>query len=159
MSAEDHELLMSVLAKKPQRILEVGVSAGGTTKLLLENMGPEATLVSVDLARQYYRDQTKEVGFIAEFFFKNDKRWTKLLGRDISFVIDNFIEPFDFVVLDTAHILPGEVLSFLVILPYMADGSVMQIHRLPRCRCVRGRPGSHHAESLLFFTMAFKRRL
>lgn len=34
----------------------------------------------------------------------------------------------DFVILDTMHILPGEVLDLISILPYMKDGTVVVLH-------------------------------
>lgn len=34
----------------------------------------------------------------------------------------------DFLILDTAHVLPGEVLDFLAALPYLKDGAIVVLH-------------------------------
>lgn len=131
MSRADHALLTTAIdQKKPAKIVEIGVSAGGTTKLILDTMGKDCSLYSVDTDTTYYRDRTKQVGYVAAEHYSQEKHgpWHRYYGQDISACIGDIGGGIDVVVLDTVHILPGEFLSFLTILPYMAPDSVLFLH-------------------------------
>ncbi len=125
-------------AKKPRKILELGVSAGGTTAIILkfiERMGLDTEVISIDKAEHYYIDQSKDVGYLVE---KNKedletyKQWQLYCGAGA----EKFIEKvgknkdIDFCIIDTAHRLPGEVLDFLICYPYMANGATVVVHDL-----------------------------
>lgn len=43
-------------------------------------------------------------------------------------VIDEIGNEIDFVILDTVHYLPGEILDFLAMLPYLKEGAVVVLH-------------------------------
>lgn len=70
MSEFESAFLCGLLKKfKPKKILEVGVSAGGTTPIILqclEDNGQEYEMYSIDVSEKYYRDSNKETGFIAK---------------------------------------------------------------------------------------------
>ena len=50
------------------------------------------------------------------------------LGKYLPQVIDEIGDKIDFVILDTVHLFPGEVLDFPVILPYLYDGAIVVLH-------------------------------
>lgn len=52
------------------------------------------------------------------------------LGKYLPQVIDEIGGDIDFVILDTVHSAPGEVLDFPVMLPYLKDGAVVVLHDL-----------------------------
>lgn len=50
------------------------------------------------------------------------------LGKYLPQIIDEIGDDIDFVILDTVHSLPGEVLDFPVMLPYLKDGAIVVLH-------------------------------
>jgi hypothetical protein len=129
------------------------VSAGGTTAMLLNLMPQTSRLYSVDILRTCYWDAQKPVGFIAEEIFDNDDRWMRFYGLDISSCIEQIQGDIDFVVLDTVHSLPGELLSFMCILPFTSERSHIFIHDTglhTREKVLKGKKSRDYACSLLF---------
>ena len=123
---------------RPRKIVEVGVAAGGSTAIILqalEDLGTPYEMHSIDLSPNFlfegYTD--KPVGFVAEFakekVFGNLRGTHKFYLRKIlPQVIDEIGDGIDFVILDTVHSLPGEVLDFLAVLPYLMDNAVVVLH-------------------------------
>jgi len=112
---------------RPKKILEVGVAGGATTAIILqalEDLGEPYEMHSVDVAEKFYSDNSKPSGFLATL--AKEKIFGKLrgthefhLGKVLPQVIDEIGGGIDFVVLDTVHKLPGEVLDLLAMLPYL----------------------------------------
>lgn len=50
------------------------------------------------------------------------------LGKYLPQVIDEIGGDIDFVILDTVHYLPGEVLDFIAVLPYLKADAVVALH-------------------------------
>ena len=50
------------------------------------------------------------------------------LGKYLPQVIDEIGGDIDFVILDTVHYTPGELLDFPVMLPYLKDGAIVVLH-------------------------------
>jgi len=124
---------------KPERILEIGVAYGGGTAVLLNAIKffKDSEVISIDLAKviQYGSGNVKNTGHFAKKHFKNNKNWKLFVGKDPSEIIEKLIEdgggkPFDFCVIDTAHIHPVESLNFLTIFPFLSDNAVVVIHDL-----------------------------
>ncbi len=121
---------------RPKKILEVGVAGGATTAIILqalEDIGEPYEMHSVDVAEKFYRDKTKPSGFMAtlakEKVFGNLRGTHEFhLGKYLPQVIDNIGGDIDFVILDTVHSLPGEVLDFIAMLPYLKDGAIVVLH-------------------------------
>ncbi len=111
MSEADLRFLVVMLQYlRPRKFLEIGISAGCTTKVTLENLLPESSLFSVDLRTTYYRDIYKPVGHVAleSYQSKQYPKWHLLTGVDIAECVDTIGSGIDFMILDTAHALPGE---------------------------------------------------
>lgn len=135
MSTHDHAFLCGMIKKaKPKKIVEIGVADGGTTGVImnaLRIMGLESELFSVDLCERFYRDNTKVTGYeyerIKELIGGKSKQ-TFLLGKTIAAQIEKIGKGIDFVIIDTTHKLPGEVLDFLTVLPYLTDNATVILH-------------------------------
>lgn len=122
--------------RRPRKVLEVGVAGGGTTAimlqcldLLMENEACE--MYSVDLSKNFYRVPSKPTGFVASEIktrIKPSIKHTFLLGDILPSWLDSIGNGIDFVVLDTMHILPGELLDFLAALPYLAPDACVVLH-------------------------------
>ena len=120
----------------PKKILEVGVAGGATTAIILqalEDLGEPYEMYSVDVAEKFYRCDSLQTGFMA--MFAKEKILGELrgihkfhLGKFLPQVIDEIGGDIDFVILDTVHNLPGEVLDFLAVLPYLKVGSVIVLY-------------------------------
>ena len=123
---------------RPRKIVEVGVAVGGSTVTILqtlEEIGAPYEMHSIDLSPNFlfegYTD--KPVGFVAEFakekvFGNMNGTHEFYLGKILPQVIDEIGDGIDFVILDTVHSLPGEVLDFLAVLPYLTDDAVVVLH-------------------------------
>lgn len=135
MTAFQRDFLCGMLReKKPQKVLEIGVSAGGTTAVVLEclkNLGLKSKMYSVDVSKAWYRSDKRETGFIAKRYIKqksSDIQHEFILGKSIPYVIDKIGDGIDFLILDTTHVMPGEFLDFLICLPYLQNGCIVVLH-------------------------------
>ena len=142
MSEFESAFLCGALKKfRPKKILEVGVAGGATTAIILqtlEDAGEPYEMYSIDASEKFYRDPTKLSGFMADFA-KDNNLFTPppsglsgkhefYRGKFLPQVIDEIGGDIDFVILDTMHIMPGEGLDFLAVLPYLKAGAVVVLH-------------------------------
>ncbi len=132
MSDIEQNFLYHLLNKySPKKILEIGVAAGGTSCLILKNISPDSCLYSLDISQKYYRDNSKKCGYVINDNCTKDElsRHKLFLGLDIINMIgkEDFGD-FDFVIIDTMHILPGEVLQFLCVCQIMLPNAVLVLH-------------------------------
>ena len=133
MSSFDSRFLCGLVHNhRPQKILEVGIAAGGTTCLLLKSLqllGLDASLHSVDINHRYYANRDHATGYmVGENFSEPLPHWHLHTGRVVGAYLEEIGAGIDFCILDTAHTLPGELLDFLMVLPYLKDGAVVVIH-------------------------------
>ncbi len=116
---------------KPKKILEVGVAAGGSSSIILNAIKDmdNSILYSVDYNEKFYRDKSKDSGFIVKEKFphllKNRKLYT---GGVAAKFMDEIGDDIDLCLLDTMHSNPGEFLDFLMILPYLKKNAIIIIH-------------------------------
>lgn len=135
MTPFQHDFLCGMIKeKRPKKILEIGVSAGGSTVIVLDclqTLGLRSEMYSVDLLKSWYRSEKRETGFVAKEYLKqnrNELYHEFILGESIPYVIDRIGDDIDFLILDTTHSLPGELLDFLICLPYLKDGCIVVLH-------------------------------
>lgn len=118
----------------PKKIVEIGVAAGGTTAVMLNciNMlNLETQLFSVDLSEDFYVDPSKKTGYLAEeckTILNKQLNHTLYTGKYAVERIKDIDKDIDFLVLDTVHVLPGEILDFLAYYPYLKKECVVVLH-------------------------------
>lgn len=115
---------------KPKDILEVGVSSGGGSGLILSAISdcPDTTLTSIDIATRGWQFENEKVGFVAQRKHSDNKQWNLIPGKDTSEVIEGLDKNFDFAIIDTAHIHPIETLNFLSVLPFLKKDAIVVLH-------------------------------
>lgn len=121
---------------KPKKILEVGVSKGGSSFLILNAMNTYegAKLYSLDYNDENYRIKGKKTGFLIDDYPHLKHNWSLNTGGFALNFLDKISssteddEKFDFCLLDTVHSLPGEVIDFLLVLPYLKKDCVLVLH-------------------------------
>lgn len=120
--------------RKPKKIVEIGVAAGGTTAVILNcisHIGLKTEMFSIDLSTTYYRDRDKEAGYlIKEWQSITDKTLDHTLytGKYAVECLETIGKNIDFLILDTVHSLPGEILDFLACFPFLKEGAAVVLH-------------------------------
>lgn len=120
---------------RPRKILEVGLAAGGTSAIVMQCMHmlqAPYEMHSVDLCREFYRDNTRESGYLAEEAkkFITNVNQHRHLGHLAFHQMPKIGGGIDFLILDTEHILPGEMLDFLSLLPFLSENAIVVMHDL-----------------------------
>lgn len=135
MTKPEHGFLCGLIKKfQPEKVVEVGVAGGGTTTVVmkcLETVSPDAKMYSVDISKECYRRKGRESGFQLEEvkeYLTNYKNHQFYLGKVLPKVIEEIGGGIDFAILDTVHALPGEVLDFLCLLPYLKKDAIVVLH-------------------------------
>lgn len=116
---------------KPKKILEVGVAAGGSSSIILNAVKDmdNSILYSIDYNEKFYRDKSKDSGFIVKEKFPHLLKNRKLYTGGVSAkFMDEVGGNIDLCLLDTMHSNPGEFLDFLMILPYLKKNAIIIIH-------------------------------
>lgn len=136
MTEFDSGFLCGLLREyKPKKLLEVGIAGGGTTAIILQClslMNQQVEMHSIDLSESFYLDSTKQSGFLAEEIKPQldlDGITHKVhLGKLTANLVEEIGGGIDFVILDTTHAFPGELLDFLTLFPYLAKDAVVVLH-------------------------------
>lgn len=138
MSEFEQAFLCGMLKEvAPKKVVEIGTSAGGTTAVILNclsMLGNDVEMYSCDISKVYYRDYSLSTGFVIE----KVKPYIKNMGSNVKHMIKagdyapNFLseigKEIDFLILDTVHSLPGEILDFLACLPYLKPNACVVLH-------------------------------
>jgi len=149
MSISQTEFLCGLIRDyRPQKIVEVGIAAGGTTINILKcisELGLPCTMYSVDLAEHYYRNKTLRTGFLVDEWKGKNEKWSfhhMMLGKVLPERLDEIGDNIDFLILDTVHLIPGEILDFLAVFPYLSEHAIVVLHdtalhhHLNNSRCI-----------------------
>lgn len=155
MTEHENAFLCGVIRQvKPKKILEVGIAAGGSTICImncLQKLDMNCKLYSCDLNTEYYRDAAKNTGYLLKDLkenFNNLHNHKFYLGDCLPVFIDEIGGDIDLVLIDTVHALPGEILDFLICLPYLSENAVVVLHDL--CLNFYGRSPEAFATKILF---------
>ncbi|MCH5240206.1 MAG: class I SAM-dependent methyltransferase [Muribaculaceae bacterium] len=130
MSREEHGFISRIVKDlQPKKILEVGVAYGGTTALLIKSLemaGIEGEIFSVDLNSKF---RGKKIGcMLKNINIPTNIKHSLTTGKLLKDCIEEIGEGIDLVVLDTSHNIPGEILEFLTVLPYMSKDGIVVLH-------------------------------
>ena len=132
MTTSEREFLYGLLKiHRPRKILEIGVAAGAGSIVLLQAVrdDQEALVYSMDLAEKHYSDPSKLTGYLVEEMTPELlNRWHLYTGKLCYAFLEQLGMRFDFVVLDTAHYLPGEALDYIMFHPFLAKNALLVIH-------------------------------
>ena len=116
---------------KPKKILEVGVAGGGSSAIILNAIKDidGSFLYSIDYNEKYYRDSSRNSGFIVnEKFPELSNKWKLYLGGLSAKYMEEIGGDIDLCLLDTVHSNPGEFLDILFILPYLNKNAILILH-------------------------------
>lgn len=135
LSEAEHGFICGLIKKyKPKKIVELGVSGGGTSVLVLnclQKLGLNDTkMYSVDLSESYHFNPEKKCGFQideAKPHLQNIDNHKLILGKILPEVIEEIAKDgkIDFLILDTTHYLPGELMDFAIAIPFLSDDAVI----------------------------------
>lgn len=120
----------------PHKIIEVGIAAGGTTAIILSclkqlGMNLSTELHSVDISEKFYRGKGEKSGYLAEIAKKklqSEFHHTYHLGNVLPTFLDEIGNNIDFAILDTTHSMPGEILEFITLYPYLSPNACIVLH-------------------------------
>ncbi len=136
-SCEQVNFLSYLIKKyKPQKVLELGVASGASSIVILNTLKEILNnyhLYSIDYLSYWYADPNKKTGFLVEEKTPEliDKWTLKTGGLACEFmdkICPNGENDIDFCFIDTMHMRPGEILDFLMVLPYLKKNGVVVFH-------------------------------
>ena len=110
---------------KPKKILELGVKRGGGSIVILNAINDfnESYLYSIDINTE------EEVGECVNKYFPNlMKNWSLFKGNIAAEYMEKIGNNIDMVIIDTAHYEPGEILDFLIVLPFLKENAIAVFH-------------------------------
>jgi hypothetical protein len=117
-----YERYFSRFRERPIRLLEIGVSHGGSLQLWRRYFGEEAAIVGVDIdprCQDYVED-----GIDIEIGDQTDpKLWSRLIDKHVDF---------DIVIDDGSHVSPHQIATFNSVWPHLCDGGVYLVED---CHC------------------------
>ena len=124
---------------KPKNCLEIGVSRGGSSILILNAIKDiqGSQLVSLDLYTVHYKDPSIKTGWRVNSFFPNlTKKWSLYTGDQPHKFLMKLNLKFDFLFLDTAHISPGELFNMIEAMPFLNENAIIVLHDI-KLHCTR----------------------
>jgi len=132
LTLEEQKFLNGLIRTiKPKKIVEIGVSSGGSSALILNAIKDieGSRLFSIDRSINYYKQKEKKSGFLVqEKFPKLMDKWTLYTGGITSQFIETIGDGIDLVFIDTMHITPGEMLDWLMVLPFLKNEAIVIFH-------------------------------
>lgn len=135
MSREEHGFLCGIIRLcNPKKILEIGVAEGGTTAVImtaLNKLKLSSEVISVDINKNLYCNSQLETGYVYKLLQKTiegNSSHKFLFGHTVARWLEHIGGNIDFVIIDTTHILPGELLDFLAIYPFLSKDAMIILH-------------------------------
>ena len=126
MWGNQREFLNGVVRKfKPKKILEIGVAEGGSSIIILNAIQDikNSHLYSIDLSTD------KMIGYCVKKLFRYlNKNWNLYTGNIPVKFIEKIGGNIDMAIIDSGHFEPGEILDFLIILPFLKEEAIVVFH-------------------------------
>lgn len=130
MIKNEREFLNGIIRKfKPKKFLEVGVNYGGSSIIILNAIDDinGAKLYSIDLNNKDY------VGFCVHKYFPQFlKNWILYKGNIATEFMEKLGNKIDMAFFDTSHLEPGEILDFLIVLPFLKEEAIVIFHDIAK---------------------------
>ena len=156
MKPDERKFINGIIRKyKPKKLVEIGIAQGGSSALILNAIKdmPNAKLFSIDKSDVWYRDKSKKVGWLVKERFQDlmDK-WALYTNVNTAEIIETIGNNIDFVLIDTIHTTPGEMLNWLEILPFLKEEAIVVFHDtyLMFCENFIARKGINFSNNQLF---------
>ena len=148
MGLIDYYFINGLIRKyRPKKLLEIGVCSGGMSAVILNAIKDikDAILFSCDLENKHYLDSNFSVGSIVKDYFPELlNKWKLFTGNTTSAFIEEIGNDIDFVFIDTAHVMPGEVLNMIEIFPFLKKRAIIALDDI-----------DHQAREILFTSKYF----
>ena len=126
MWGNQREFLNGVVRKlKPKKIVEVGCRFGGSSIVMLNAIDDfeDSHLYSIELNSDDY------VGKCVNKHFPHlMKKWTLFKGNIATEYMEQIGNNIDMVFIDSAHFEPGEILDFILVLPFLKENAIAIFH-------------------------------
>lgn len=126
MWGNQKEFLNGVVRKfKPKKILEIGVAEGGSSIIILNAIKniKSSHLFSIDLSKN------EMIGYCVKNIFKNlSNKWSLFTGNIPVKFMKEIGNNIDMVFIDSGHYEPGEILDFLIVLPFLKEEAIVIFH-------------------------------
>ena len=131
---EEAFIINGIIRKhKPKKCLEIGVGKGGTSVLILNAIKDisDSSLISIDIHHKVINDVGKNIGYKVEKHFSSlSPKWQLFLGDMPHIILEKLNLKFNFVILDTSRTIPGEILNFIEVLPFLEDNALIVLPNL-----------------------------
>lgn len=126
MWGNQKEFINGIIRKyKPKKILELGVLRGGSSIIILNAIKDikNSHLYSIDINGE------EMIGSCVKNYFPYlSEKWTLFKGNIAANYIENIGENIELAMIDTSHFEPGEILDFLMILPFLKNEAIIIFH-------------------------------
>ena len=117
---------------KPKNCLEIGVSRGGGSIIILNAIKDinGSKLISLDLNEDLYYNNGQKTGCNVKQYFPElaENKWKLFTGKQPHIFLDKLNMKFDFLFLDTSHLTPGELLNIIEALPFLNENAIVVLH-------------------------------
>lgn len=141
MSRDQIAFLCGLLKwKKPRKIVEVGVAEGGTTAVAIKclaSLGESVEYHAVDISEKCWNDPDKDTGYVVNEVYEKPPKNIEIFWHRGN-CLPNYLEKIgvgiDFVILDTVHAVPGEMLDFLAVYPFLRKDAIVCLHDITLCQ-------------------------
>jgi hypothetical protein len=126
MWGNQREFLNGVVRRfRPKKIVEIGVAEGCASSIILNAIQDlnNSHLYSIDL------NDNNSVGKCVKSLFPNFlSKWTLYKGNIAAKFMKDIGNDIDMVFIDSAHFEPGEILDFIMVLPFLSEEAIIVIH-------------------------------
>ena len=158
MSIDELYFINGLIRKyKPKKIIEIGVCTGATSATILNAIKDieESKLYSVDLEKKNYIQNSFDVGYLARDYFPEfSKNWKLFTGNTTASFIEFIGSGIDFAFIDSAHVMPGEVLNIIEILPFLKKNAIIAFDDIDhQARDVVIKSNNFHSSNNLLFSV------
>jgi predicted O-methyltransferase YrrM len=131
MTQQESEFLTALIQRnKPKKLLEVGVSSGASSVVILNAIKDfaESMLYSIDLNQSCYFNNELKIGHLVDKYKNLKTKWELYINGFSCRFLEEIGNGIDFCLIDTTHTNPGEILDFLMVLPFLREDAILVLH-------------------------------
>ena len=126
MWGNQREFLNGVVRKfMPKKILEIGVAEGGSSIVILNAIKDikNSHLFSIDLSK------SNMIGYCVKNIFQDLlNKWSLYTGNIPAKFLKSIGKNIEMAIIDSGHYEPGEILDFLIVLPFLKEEAIVIFH-------------------------------